>query len=117
MPEYNDGNVPYGVAAITASNTLYVVEQMTFDEGGSVIDRRNGSNVMSGRVVIDDNNRTGTLRLQRATTVTNFPGIGATFTPPSNSAVTFQCYILGGGHNYGQAEAHTFDVRFATRIN
>lgn len=117
MPDYNDGNVPFGVAACTISAKLYVFETFEVDEGGALIERRTGSNVMSGRVVIDDNNRTGSARLQRATTVTPFPGIGATFTPPANTAFTFQSYVTGGGHNYGQAEAHTFDIRWASRIN
>jgi hypothetical protein len=137
MPTYNDGSVPYGFG--TSSATLfdspaggtiasYVVESVTLDEGGFQIERRTGSNVMSGRVAGDDSdfggaiprNKTGTARLQRTTTSTAAPkvGNGIAFDSELASPFTFNIFVVTGvAHAYGQAEAHTFDVRFAATSN
>jgi hypothetical protein len=117
MPTYNDGGVPYGVSPITISGTVYVAEEMRLDVAGDEIVRRNGVNVVTGRVIIDPNNITGTYRLQRATTGTAFPAIGATFTFPGDVALTGQGIVMSGGQNYGMADAHLFEIAFARRIN
>jgi hypothetical protein len=134
MPTYNDGSVPYGFGAgidlydtpAGASIGTYVLESLTLDEGGFQIERRNGSNVMSGRVAGDDSNEgaavplniTGTARVQRATSSTVAPKVGnALYYPggdlPAQPLDQRYLIITGVSHTYGQAEAHTFDVRWA----
>ena len=131
MPDYNDGAVPYGFATFadlyTAPNSgvqigTYVVESLTFDEAGFQVDRRNGSNVMSGRVAGDDtpvadapSPKTGTVRLQRATSSTVSPQIGNAFIYEGGDLAISNLYyvITGCTQNLAQAEAHTFECRFA----
>jgi hypothetical protein len=133
MPTYNDGSVPYGIAGVLgvgddpeAPDEFYVVEDVRVDESGSVIERRNGLNVMTGRVVIDDNPantgrefNSATLRLQRATITQPFPAIGTRFlmrdvdtsNPLIATAEDARVWaIASGGQNYNQAEAHVFEV-------
>jgi hypothetical protein len=117
MPTYNDGSVPYGISAVTINSVVYECEAFTIDVRGDEIERRNGLNVVTGRVIIDPNNIGGTGRLQRATTTTAFPPIGALFTLPALCATTGQGIVASGGQNYGQAEAHTFEIVWQKRIN
>jgi hypothetical protein len=117
MPTYNDGSVPYGITAITFNSVVYEVEDCRVDVAGDTIERRSGQNVLTGRVIIDPNNITGTMRLQRATTATAFPPIGSLGTMPANLAITGQVYVMSGGQSYNQAEAHIFEINWGKRIN
>jgi len=131
MPTYNDGGVPYGFAGVAelfqspggALIGSYVIESLTFDEGGFQIDRRNGLNVMSGRVAGDDNSattfaiqaKTGTIRIQRATPSTPAPkvGNGIGYNGGNLDLPDTFLVVTGATQNLAQAEAHTFECRFA----
>jgi hypothetical protein len=118
MSTYNDGNIPYGVSVATfTAGRVYVCEDFSIDKSSTVIERRNGSGVMTGRVVIDENNVTGSATLQRATSTSPMPEIGATFTPPSDAAYTGQAYVTGSSAAQSQTTAHTFTIRWAAVIN
>jgi hypothetical protein len=137
MGTYNDGSVPYGFPGLVGIDTtgtnaelpneFYVLEDIQVTETSTVIERRDGQNVMSGRVVIDDNpSGTGrefasaTMRLQRATLTQPFPPIGSLFrmlegagsleiiSAVENGRVWA---VASGGQNYNQATAHTFEVQ------
>jgi hypothetical protein len=117
MATYNDGAIPYGINVCTINSIAYEVEDLQIAVNGDQIERRNGFNVLTGRVIIDPNNITGTMRLQRATTATAFPPIGSLFTFPNNLALTGQGYVMSGGQSYNQAAAHVFEVAVGKRIN
>jgi hypothetical protein len=117
MATFNDGSIPYGVATITVGGVLYVAEDFSVDLSSTVIERRSGVGVMTGRVIIDENNITGTATLQRATTSTVIPPIGATFTAPSDASYTGGAYVTGSSGAQSQTTAHTFTIRWAGRIN
>lgn len=118
MATYNDGNIPFGVSVATfTAGAVYVVEDFSIDKSSTVIERRSGVGVLSGRVIIDENNITGSATLQRATSTTPIPSIGATFTPPSDATYTAQAYVTGSSGAQSQTTAHTFTIRWAGLIN
>jgi hypothetical protein len=133
MATYNDGSIPYGVGTVTDIDTslVYVVEDFAPDLASTVIERRDGVGVMTGRVVIDDQaatNRgwTATLTLQRATVTTPIPAVGAQLDLQSltgfldlNLATDggAAVRVIGSSGAQSQTAAHTFSLRIAGEIN
>jgi hypothetical protein len=135
MPTYNDGSIPYGFPGLVgidttgtdaeSPNEFYSLESITTETAGSEIERRSGLNVVTGRVLIADADdyptelTSATVRLQRATITQPFPPIGSLFLMISagtglnlisTTESTNWWVVASGGQNYGQAEAHTFEV-------
>lgn len=117
MSTLNDGNIPYGVAAITIGSTLFTLDSFDVDRGGSQIERRNGQNVLTGRVHIDDLNITGSATLQRSTITTELPAIGTVFTAPSDAVYTGACVVMGASASQNPSTPHTFTIRWSNKIN
>lgn len=130
MPTYNDGDVPYGappsalLTSVPGGSFLrtYVVLSVTFDEAAEIIERRDGANVMSGRSVIDDSaapnlGLTGSARLRRATANNLAPqiGNGLAFAGLGLPLAAQQFVVTGMTQAAAQADAQTFEVRFASR--
>ena len=136
MATYNDGSVPYGFSvevlwsAAPGGSVTYVMEDLSVDFTSTVIERRDGLGAMTGRVAIDDQaTRSGlpagvaaTMTLQRATTSTPIPDVGADLSVPGspftnvfvqlgigNLPSSFR--VIGSSASQSQTTAHTFSVR------
>lgn len=134
MATYNDGSIPYGVGTVDdlTNGVTYVCEDFTPDLASTVIERRDGLGVLSGRVVIDDQLDSGgpagwtaSLTLQRATVTTPMPEIGDQLDLQSvtgfldlglASDAGAAIRVTGVSASQSQTTAHTFTVRIAGQL-
>lgn len=116
MPTYNDGSVPYGSQVVTIGGVAFVAEQINVTEPSNIIERMDELGVPSGQVIIAGFVN-GTAVLQLATTSTQLPTFGATFTltRPGTPAVTYGAVLSEIGEAYAQTEALKVNVSFRKR--
>lgn len=131
MATHNDGSIPFGIpVTVTIGGQVYVVEDFSPDLASTVIERRSGLGAMTGRVVIDDQppdisrsrGWTGSMTLQRATTTSPMPAVGAQvafsdadyandlgFAAEDGTAIR----VTGVSASQSQTTAHTFTISVA----
>lgn len=117
MAAYNDANVPFGSQVVTIGATAYVAENIAFNAGTTVVERRDANGNPQDQVLID-NFDTGTAVLQFATTLTVVPARGATFTLTRNggaTAATVGVMISETGEAYTQLDAKKVNISFRRR--
>lgn len=114
---YNDGSVPYGSPTLTISTVTYIAESFKTDRPTTKIDRRNGSNEPSGQVLVADF-ATATATLQKASTSTALPAVGATFDYTDDATVGAETWILTSvGHARAQGDAVKFEITAVKKYN
>ena len=131
MATYNDGSIPYGVGeTITGGATTYVIEDFSVDLASTVIERRDGVGVMSGRVVIDDQPATNkgwtaSLTLQRAIVTDPIPDVGDILIFETGDILTNlgletdggSVIVISSSGSQSQTTAHSFTIRVSGVIN
>lgn len=105
MPTYNDNNVPFGSQVITIGSVAFVAESISFEAPSQIVERRDEVGNPTGQVIIEQFN-TGTAVVQLATTLTQVPTIGATFTASKNGGTTMGVVVAQVGEPFAQ-----FDIR------
>lgn len=121
MPVFSEGNIPYGAQVVTIGVTGYVAENATYTEPSTLIERRNENGEATGQVAISGFGQ-GSMTLQLATSVTQIPTIGATFTFTRNGGSattpsTIGCFISETGETQGQLDIRKVNVNFRRRYN
>jgi hypothetical protein len=111
----NDGNVPYASFIVTVASVGYVAENLNPSRPSTIIERRNQLGAPSGQVIIPDF-ETATMTLQRPTTSTDLPSIGASATIPSGAGLgsgTWYASDVGAAYDAGEVQKFNVTVRKA----
>lgn len=118
MPTYNDGSVPYGSQVVSIGGVSFVAESISITEPSTVVERRDELGNPSGQVIIGQFIN-GSCVLQLATTATQLPTFGTTFslTRPGTPAVTIGVIISEVGEVLNQSEAYKVNVSFRKKYN
>lgn len=114
---YNDGNIPYGSQVVTIGATAYVAENINFTQPTTAVERRDEIGDPSGQL-IKSNFDTGSAALQLATTATQIPAVGATFTfirTGGLGAVTIGVVVSEVGEVQAQLDISKVNINFRRR--
>lgn len=87
MPVVNNGSVAYGSYLVTVSGVGYVAENVNLSISSTVLERFNQLNEPSGQVLIPTF-ETATMTLQRPSSSTVLPAVGATVVAGSGSGIS-----------------------------
>jgi hypothetical protein len=106
----NNGNVPYGAYVVTISSVGYVAENINPSFPTNIIERLDQLGEPSGQVFVPGFG-TASMTLQRPTTTTALPSIGATVSIATNAGMgTYAWLISEVSAAYEQGSDQKFQI-------
>ena len=106
----NDGSVPYGAYVVTIGGIGYVAENINPSFPSNIIERLNQLGEPSGQVFVPGFG-TASMTLQRPTTSSALPLIGATVSIPTNAGMgTYAWIISEASAAYEQGSDQKFSI-------